>query len=41
MKTPMYRIQWNNGFWKIFNLHTYRDEAIVHTEAEAKEALKG
>lgn len=37
----MYRIQWNNGFWKIFNTKTYRDEAIYPTKVLAEEALKG
>ncbi len=35
----MFRIQWNNGFWKLFNTHKYRDEKIFLTLKEAQEYL--
>lgn len=31
------RITWNNGFWKIFNFHTYSDTAVFDTLIELRE----
>jgi hypothetical protein len=35
----MFEIRWNNGFWKLFNTHKYRDEKIFATQKEALEYL--
>ncbi len=35
----MFRIQWNNGFWKLFNTKLYRDEKVFLTFKEAQEYL--
>lgn len=35
----MFEIRWNNGFWKLFNTHKYRDEKIFLTKKEAEDYL--
>lgn len=35
-----FKVTFNNGFWKVFNLHTYTDVNIFYLRKDAEEVQK-
>lgn len=32
---PKYKVTWNNGYWKVFDMHYYGDAGIFYLQKDA------